>query len=157
MSVLAAVLSAIRPDSWNFPLFVHVFGAMILVGGLLTGASALAFARSEARSLRLGYWSLLAVALPGWIIMRIGAEWIYSKEDWDDVPEDDQPAWLGIGYLMTDLGGLIFLVSLVLGGIGVYRLRDGKGSGLLKVTLVLALILLAAYLVAVWAMAGKPD
>jgi hypothetical protein len=39
----------------------------------------------------------------------------------------------------------------------VYRLREGKGSGLLRVTLVLSLLLLAAYVVAVWAMAGKPD
>ena len=61
-----------------------------------------------------------------------------------------------LGSFLTP-GGLILLVSLVLGGIGVYRLRDGKGSGLLKGTLVLALILLAAYVVAVWAMAGKPD
>ena len=37
---MTTVLAAIRPDSWNFPLFVHVLGAMILVGGLLTGASA---------------------------------------------------------------------------------------------------------------------
>jgi hypothetical protein len=130
---------------------------MILVGGLLTSASVLAFARGELRSLRLGYWALLAVALPGWILMRIGAEWIFSKEGWDDIPEDDLPGWLGIGWLMADVGGLILLASLVLGGIGVYRLRDGKGSGLLKGTLVLALILLAAYVVAVWAMAGKPD
>jgi hypothetical protein len=36
-------------------------------------------------------------------------------------------------------------------------MREGKGSGLLKATLVLSLILLAAYLVAVWAMAGKPS
>jgi hypothetical protein len=49
------------------------------------------------------------------------------------------------------------LISLIVGGIGVYRLREGKGAGLLKATLVLALILLAAYVVAAWAMAGKPD
>jgi hypothetical protein len=151
------VLAALRPSDWEFPLFVHVLGAMILVGGLLTGASVLAFARGEARSLRLGYWSLLAVALPGWIIMRIGAEWIYDEEGWDDLPEDDEPGWLGIGYLTADLGGLILLVSLVLGGIGVFRLREGKGSGWLRTTLVLALILLAAYIVTVWAMSGKPD
>lgn len=152
-----SVLAAVRPDSWNFPLFLHVLGAMILVGGLLTGASVLAFARGEVRSLRLGYWSLLAVALPGWILMRIGAELIYDKEGWDDLPEGDEPGWLGIGNLTADLGGLILLVSLVLGGIGVYRLRAGSGSGLLKGTLVLALILLAAYVVTVWAMSGKPD
>jgi hypothetical protein len=150
-----SVLATVRPDSWNFPLLVHVLGAMVLVGGLLTSASLLAFARGEARFLRLGYWSLLAVSLPGWVLMRIGAGWIASKEGWDDVKDD--PTWLGIGFLVADLGGLILLVSLIAGGVGVYRLRQGKGFGLLKVTLVLSLVLLAAYLVAVWAMSGKPD
>jgi len=155
---MTTVLATIRPDSWNFPLFLHVFGAMILVGGMLTGGSLLAFARGDARFLRLGYWSLLILALPGFILMRIGAGWIYEKEHWDDLPEGvDEPAWLGIGYLIADLGGLIFLLSLVVGGIGVYRLRGGHGSALLKITMVLALVLLAAYFVAVWAMAGKPD
>ena len=152
-----SVLAAVRPDSWNFPLFLHVLGAMILVGGLVAGASALAFARGEARLLRLGYWSLLAVSLPGWVLMRIGAQWIYSKEGWDDVPDKFRPGWLDIGVIIGDLGGLILLVSLLAGGVGVYRLREGKGSGLLKETLVLSLVLLAAYVVAVWAMAGKPD
>ena len=150
-----SVLAAVRPDSWNFPLFLHVFGAMILVGGLVSTASALGYARGELRLLRLGYWSLLAVSLPGWVLMRIGAEWIYSKEGWDDVPDD--PGWLATGAIIGDAGGLILLVSLIVGGVGVYRLRQGKGAGLLKVTLVLSFVLLAAYLVAVWAMAGKPS
>ena len=151
-----SILAVVRPDSWNFPLFLHVLGAMILVGGLLTGASSLAFARGEARFLRLGYWSLLAVSLPGWILMRAGAQWIASKEGWtkSGVPS---PTWLDIGAVLADLGGLVLLVSLVVGGIGVYRLREGKGSGLLKATLVLAILLLVAYVVAVWAMAGKPS
>jgi hypothetical protein len=149
------LVAVVRPDEWNFPLLVHVFGAAILVGGLLTGASTLALARGHVSFLRLGYWSLLALALPGWIVMRIGAEWIYSEENWDDVA--DEPAWLGVGFVTADLGGLILLVSLVVGGVGVYRLRDGRGGGLLKATLALSLILLAAYVVAVWAMAGKPD
>jgi hypothetical protein len=59
--------------------------------------------------------------------------------------------------LLADAGGLILLISLVVGGFGVRRLRQGKGAGLLRATLVLSLILLAAYVVAVWAMAGKPD
>jgi hypothetical protein len=150
------VLAIIRPDSWNFPLFLHVLGAMILVGGLLTGASSLGFARGDVRFLRLGYWSLLAVSLPGWILMRAGGEWIASREGWTKkgVPS---PTWLDIGFLLADLGGLILLVSLIAGGVGVYRLRAGKGSGLLKTTLVLSIVLLGAYVVAVWAMAGKPD
>ena len=150
------VVAAIRPDSWDFPLFLHVFGAMVLTGGLLTGASSLGFARGDARFLRLGYWSLLAVSLPGWVLMRGGAQWIASREGWTQkgVPS---PTWLDIGYLLADIGGLILLVSLVVGGIGLYRLRRGQGSGLLKTTLVLSIVLLAAYVVAVWAMAGKPD
>jgi hypothetical protein len=150
------VLAVIRPDSWNFPLFLHVLGAMILVGGLLAGASSLGFARGDVRYLRLGYWSLLAVSLPGWILMRAGGEWIASKEGWTKSGVST-PTWLDIGFLLADLGGLILLVSLIVGGIGVYRLREGKGSGLLKGTLVLSIILLAAYVVAVWAMAGKPS
>jgi len=150
------MLAIIRPDNWNFPLFLHVLGAMILVGGLLAGASSLAFARGEARFLRLGYWSLLAVSLPGWIMMRGGAQWIASREGWTQsgVPS---PTWLSIGAVIADLGGLVLLVSLVVGGIGVNRLRAGKGSGLLRTTLVLAILLLGAYVVAIWAMAGKPS
>jgi hypothetical protein len=155
---LLSILAADRPDEWNFPLLVHAFGAMVLVGGLLTSASALGFARGDARLLRLGYWSLLALSLPGWIILRIGAEWIYSKEGWDDLPEGvDDPAWLNTGRVIADLGGVVLLVTLIVGGIGVSQLRQGKGAGLLKVTLVLAIVLLAAYVIAVWAMAGKPD
>jgi hypothetical protein len=148
-----SVLATVRPDSWDFPLSVHVAGAMILVGGLVSTAAVLGCARGDARLLRLGYWSLVALALPGWIVMRVGAEWIYSKE----FPEDaSDPDWIGIGWTVSEGGGLILLVSLVVGGIGVYRLRDGKGSALLKATLGLSIFLLAAYLVAVWAMAGKP-
>jgi hypothetical protein len=150
------VLAVIRPDSWEFPLFLHVLGAMILVGGLLAAVSSLAFARGDVRFLRLGYWSLLAVSLPGWVLMRAGGEWIASREGWtkEGVPS---PTWLDIGSILADLGGLILLLSLVVGGVGVYRLREGKGSGLLKATLVLSTVLLAAYVVAVWAMSGKPD
>jgi hypothetical protein len=151
-----SIVAAIRPDSWNLPLFLHVLGAMILVGGLLTGVSSLAFARGDVRFLRLGYWTLLAVSLPGWILMRAGGEWIASREGWtkEGVPS---PTWLDIGFLLADLGGLILLVSLIVGGVGVYRLRAGRGAGLLKATLVLSFVLLAAYVVAVWAMSGKPS
>ena len=151
-----SVLAAVRPDDWNFPLFVHVLGAMILVAGLVTGASALAFARGDAKMLRLGFWALMLVSFPGWVIMRLGAQWIYSREGWSQVPSSAQPNWLGIGYIIADAGGLILVITLILGGIGVRRLQAGKSAGLLKAVLVLSLLLLAAYVVAVWAMAGKP-
>lgn len=150
------IVATVRPDSWNLPLFLHILGAMILVGGLLAGASSLALARGDVRFLRLGYRSLLAVALPGWLLMRIGAEWIASREGWtaEGVPT---PTWLGIGFILADAGGLILLVSLIVGGVGVRRLRAGQGATLLRTTLVLSVVLLGAYVVAVWAMAGKPS
>ena len=148
-------LAEIRPDEWNFPLFLHVLGAMILVGGMLTGASALVLARGDARLLRLGYWSLVAVGLPGWVVMWVGANWIYAREGLDDEPIAS--VWVGIGFVVAELGGLLFLVSLIAGGIGVYRLRAGKGTGLLKATMVISIVLLVAYVVAIWAMAAKPN
>ena len=154
---MSTLLAMSRPTEWNFPLFVHVLGAMVLVGGLLTGASTLAFARGDVRLLRLGYWTLLLVALPGYVVMRIGAEWIYSKEGWDDLPDAAIPTWIDIGFLVADVGALLVLLALIVGGIGVRRLRDGKGAGLLKISMVIAWAVLAAALVAVWAMAGKPD
>ena len=150
------LLATVRPDEQNFPLFVHVVGATILVGGLLTGTSAMAFARGETKFLRLGYWTLLAVALPGYVIMRIGAHWTEDRAGYNEEGAAE-PTWLDIGYIVADLGALLLLVSLIAGGVGVFRLRDGKGSGLLKASLVLAAIILAAAVVAVWAMAGKPD
>ena len=151
-----SVLATVRPDSWNFPLFLHVVGAMILVAGLLTGAAALFFAKGDEKLLRLGFWSLMLVSFPGWVLMRIGAEWIFSKEGWNKVPDSLRPDWLGIGLVIADAGGLILVITLILGGIGVRRLEANKGSGLLKAVLVLSVVLLAAYVVAVWAMAGKP-
>ena len=149
-----SLLAAIRPDSWNVALFLHVLGATVLVGGLLSGAATLALAHGPERYLRLGYWTLLAVALPGYVLMRIGAEWIYSKEFGDT---DASPTWIDIGYGTSDIGLLLLLVALILGGIGVYRLRRGGGPGLLKGSMVISVVLLAAYVVTVWAMGAKPD
>jgi len=153
------MLAAIRPHSWDLAVFVHVAGAMILVGGLVTaaGAGILGWREAGAGLRRLSALTLFAVALPGWIIMRAGAEWVYSKEGWNDVPDKLQPTWLGIGYITADIGGLLLLIALVLGGIGVRKARGGGGAALLRASTVLALVVLAVYIVAVWAMGGKPS
>jgi len=145
----------VRPDSINVPLFIHVLGAMVLVGGLLVAAACVLVARGDGRLLRLGYMGLLAVAFPGYIVMRIGAEWTYAKEHLDELPGGD-PTWIGIGYATADIGGILLLLSLIVGGFGVRRLRKGGGSGLLRGTLYVSLLLLAAYVVTIWAMSGKP-
>jgi hypothetical protein len=153
------MLAAVRPDSWDFAVLVHVAGAMILVGGLVTaaGAGILGWRDATGGLRRFAALTLFAVALPGWIIMRVGAEWIYSKEGWDDVPDKLQPTWLGIGYFTADVGGIVLLIALILGGIGVRQARSGGGTALLRASTVLAAILVAVYVVAVWAMGGKPS
>ena len=151
-----SVLAIIRPDSWNWALLVHVGGAMILVGALLTAGTASMMMRSDATGTLavFSYRMLLWVGLPGLIIMRAGAAWIYDKEGYSG---DNDPTWLGIGFLTADLGALLLIISLILGGIGLRRFRRGGGDGLLRAAGIIALILLAAYVITVWAMAGKPD
>lgn len=148
-----AALATTRPSDWNVPLFLHVFGAMILVGATLASASLLAFARGNAPLLRLGYWTLLLVALPGYVLTRMMAYWIADKEGYGEIPEPD---WIGVGYAVVDIGGLLFLVALIAGGVGIRRLRTGRGTALLKTTMAISWLLLAAYVVAAWAMAAKP-
>jgi peptidoglycan biosynthesis protein MviN/MurJ (putative lipid II flippase) len=148
------MLATIRPDSWNLPLFVHVLGAMALVGGLLVSSSAVLLARGEWRLLRTGYFTLLAVCLPAYVLMRVGAEWLYARERLDEAESD--PAWVGIGYITADIGALLLLVALILGGFGVRRLHDGR-TGLVRASLLISVLLLLAYTVTVWAMGAKPD
>ena len=107
----------------------------------------------------IGYFSLLLVGLPGLILMRLAGQWLYNLQKWDELRDQfDQPAWLGIGFVVADWGGVLFLLSLALGGVGLYRLRQGKSAtGLLNATMLISLVLIVAYVVAVWAMTGKPD
>ena len=153
------VIAAIRPDEQSFALLLHLVGATVVFGALLASATSLLLARGQTRLLRLGYFSLLLVGLPGLILMRLAGQWLYNLQNWDDLPDQiDEPAWLGIGFVVADWGGLLFLLSLALGGVGIYRLRQGKNAtGLLNATTVISLVLIVAYVVAVWAMTGKPD
>ena len=148
-----------RPNDIDLALLVHVLGAMVLVGGLVTAAAMTVIGwRDESSELRRrSTKTLLVVALPGYLVMRVAAEWIYAKEHWDDVPDDLQPAWLGIGYITADGGGLLLLIALILGGIGIRKDRSGGGGTLLKISGAIATFLVLVYIVAIWAMGGKPD
>lgn len=150
--------AAIRPDDWNFPLLLHVLGAMILVGALVAVVSALVIAwrRDEEQTLltRLAFRTLLIAVVPSYLLMRITAQWVASKENVDDADF----AWISIGYIVTDAGALILLVSLILGYLGVRKARreGGGGRGIFRALTVLSSILLVALLVAMWAMTTKP-
>lgn len=153
--------AAVRPDEWNLPLLVHVFGAMVLVGALLAALfiQLVGWHRREPRAAlqqaRFGFWTLLLVAFPAWWVMRLGAQWIYSRQGWTG---DDEPAWLAIGFVTAEGGGLLLLASIVLSGLGARRLRrsGGEGSTLVRVSTVLVTLAVVAYVVAAWAMSAKP-
>lgn len=153
------MLAAFRPGEQDFALLLHLVGATVVFGALLASATSILLARGDTRLLRLGYFSLLLVGLPGLILMRLAGQWLYNLQHWGDLPDQiGQPAWLGIGFVVADWGGLLFLGSLALGGVGVYRLRHGKNAtGLLNATMLISLVLVVAYVVAVWAMTGKPN
>jgi hypothetical protein len=150
------VLALVRPDSWNFPLFLHVLGAMVLVGCLVTAALAVVvgWRRDTAALTRVAFRTLLLGALPGYIVMRIGAQWIYSREGFGKI----DPTWLGIGYITADAGALLLLVSILLTGLAVRRLRRAEvgTSALGRVGGAITIILVVAYVVAIWAMTTKP-
>ena len=123
------MLAAIRPDDQSFALLLHLVGATVVFGALLASATSLLLARGETRLLRLGYFSLLFVGLPGLILLRLAGQWLYQLQNWDKLPpKSSEPTWLSIGFIVADWGGILFLLALALGGIGVYRLRNGKGA-----------------------------
>ena len=142
-----SVIAAIRPDDWNLALFVHILGAMVLVGSLVLVLVALA-----GRDLRLGYRSLLLGVVPGWIVMRGAAEWIAEKEKVNDI--DPVPSWVDIGYSIADPMLLLIIISTVCAGIAARRQQ--RGGALRGTALVLTGIMLVAAVVAIWAMSTKP-
>jgi hypothetical protein len=141
-----SILAAIRPDDWNIALFVHILGAMLLVGALVLVASALA-----ARDVRLGYRSLLLGVVPGWIVMRGAAEWIAEKEKVNDI--DPVPAWVDIGYSVADPMLLFIIIATVCAGLAA---RRQSTAGLRTAALVMVALMIVASFVAIWAMATKP-
>jgi hypothetical protein len=148
--------AAVRPDSWNFPLLLHVLGAMVLVALLATVVVVLSLAlRSDDRAaaLRLAFRTLLIGAIPAYLAMRVGAEWVGDKEG----VVDADLAWVDIGYMVADIGLLLLIVMTVLTGMASRRARQGgTPSGLVKWANGLTLLLILAYGVALWAMATKP-
>jgi hypothetical protein len=152
---------AIRPDSWNFPLLLHVASAMVLVGAAVVAAVALTQAlrtsepRGAAALQRFGARTLLWVAVPMSVLLNVDAEWIKSKEFPSGASD---PAWIGWGYT-TATSSLIFLViATILASLAVRRSRAGSGIGKLsRAATGLSLLSIAILLIAIWAMTTKPS
>jgi hypothetical protein len=142
------MLAILRPDSWNFPLFLHVLGAMVV-----TGATAAAFI--GAVSSRRWPWLRVVVArtlflatFPAWLLMRLAGQWIDSKEN---IPGD--PGWLGVGFLVGDAGFVLLIVAMILGAVSVRRPQRSWPIGAVAV---ITGVYFVALVVAMVAMTGKP-
>jgi hypothetical protein len=150
----------IRPDSWNLPLFLHVAGAMMVTASLVVAVSALALAwratgEERAAVTRFGFRTLLFAGIPSYFLMHGTAEWIVSREN---IPSENEPGWVGIGYGTADIGGILMLLATILAWLGARRLRSGGGGGALaKSATVLATLVVAFFVIAIWAMTTKPS
>jgi len=142
------MLALLRPDSFNFPLFLHVLGAMTV-----TGATAAAFvcAVSEPRWpwLRMVLArTLIFATFPAWILMRLGGAWEDSRS-----PIGDDAGWLGVGYIVADAGFVLLIVAMILAAVGV---RRPQRNWPIRAVAVITGLYFAALIVAMFAMTGKP-
>jgi hypothetical protein len=150
-------LALIRADEVNFPLFLHVLGAFCLVGATLTVATALLLAwRAEGDDrlvlTRFGFRTLLFATIPAYLVMRLAAEWVLSKES-----VDEDSTWIGVGYSVADGGLLLIVIATILAYLGLRRARAGGGGrSLANIAAVIGAVLVVVYLIAIWAMATKP-
>jgi hypothetical protein len=134
-----------------WPLFLHILGAMTLVGAMLTVVlvSWVAWARPDLAVLRRTAWTtLLVVALPAFLVMRLAGQWIYSKEGFSG---NNDPTWVGVGFIVGDMGLLLLLVTL---GVAFWWRRGGKRAAG-RIVAVLSTVYLVLLAVAWLAMSGK--
>jgi hypothetical protein len=142
------MLAILQPPSGNLPLFLHVLGATVLFGtiGTVTAAGFAIRTHSDHQQLltRVAQRTYMLGVIPAFILMRVAAEWILSKE----FPDGHEPGWVGVGFIVSDAGAVLLIVVGIL--LAVRRQR----------VLLAVPILTAIYLVALgvaWvAMSGKP-
>jgi len=146
------MLAAIRPDSWNLPLFLHVLGAILLFGTTATIAIVGFAGRSQPTYApmlsRIAFRTFLFGIVPAFVLMRVGAGWIVDKEF-----SNNEPGWVGVGFVVSEPGAILLLVMGILAWVA--SRRQGVGKAALTVP-ILAGLYLIALVVAWWAMTTKP-
>ena len=141
------VLAYSRPF---WPLFLHVLGAMTLFGAILAAVilSYAAWPKPELAFLpKAAFWALVS-GIPDYIVLRAGAQWIYSNEGFSG---KNDPAWIGIGFGVSDAGLLLLLLAI---GCAYWWMRSSKPiAG--RIVAGISTVYLALLAVAWLAMSGK--
>ncbi|HEY2327657.1 MAG TPA: hypothetical protein VGH52_09255 [Gaiellaceae bacterium] len=135
------MIAAIRPTSWDFPLFLHLFGVMTLFGAVLT-ALVLAWAGRQHAA-----FTALLVALPAWVLSLAGGAWIESKEHLSN----SNATWLSIGHGALEPGLIVLLAAV---GVSFWWRRSGTPR-LGQITVGLCSVYLLLLALAWLAMSGK--
>jgi hypothetical protein len=108
------MLALIRPDAWNLPLFLHVLGATVLFGTVgVVAVAGFAIRRSTNHQLllaRVAQRTYMLGVIPAYILMRVAAQWIDSKE----FPNGGEPGWVGVGFLVSDAGAILLIIVGIL-------------------------------------------
>jgi hypothetical protein len=138
-------------------VFIHVAGAMALVATLTLAVFALinAHRKGDEAAVRFAYRVLVRGVLPAYVVMRVGAQLVLSYEHLDKA----KAAWLTIGFITSDAGALLLLITIAISGRRLKRTKGGESSThatALRAATVLCGVLIAAYVVAIWAMTTKP-
>ncbi len=148
----------IRPSSWDLELFLHVAGAMAVVAALVVAVAILGLGWNgdgDRRSLltHAGFRTLLLAGIPSFLVMRIFAELILSKEGLDNLTLQ----WVDDGRMAADAGGLLLIIATILTGLAQRRMRtNAGGERMARIGTVLAGIVLVLFIFAIWAMTTKP-
>ena len=123
-----------------WPLFLHILGAMTLYGTIITAILLAATRRAAAT------FTTLLIAIPCYVLLRVFAQVIYSDEDFAK-----DPTWVGIGFMASDIGLLLLLITI---GVTYWWKRSGKPvAG--RISLGLSAVYLVLLTVAMLAMSGK--
>jgi len=131
-------------------LFLHVLAAITLFGAVAAAAILSWRGRADGTGVAAAgatFRSLVAFALPAWVVMFVFGNWTKSKEH---IPDSTQ--WLKIGSAIAIAGVLVLLVSI---GTSYAWSRTPGRRGLATATGALTTLLLAGLAVAWWVMTAK--
>ncbi len=148
-------VALLRPHSWDLPLFLHVLGATLLFGGMLT-VTILALTAWRRRDwapvlTQLVFRALLTAVVPSFVLMRIAAQWTLDREQHTISKLGDQ-TWVGLGFAISDSGIAVVVVLAVLAFLSARR----QGGRMTIAVAVIAPLYTIALGVAWFAMSAKP-
>ena len=145
------MVAVLRGNAIDFPLFLHVLGAVVLFGAvasvaLLTIAS-LRIPQHGQLLRGVAFVTMLAAVWPGFLAMYVAGLWVLDREGYE---EDKPPGWVLAGIGIAE-GGLVLLIALT---VLVWLSRRRRAATLWAAGL--AILYLLALAVGWFAMTTKP-